>query len=310
MTKPRVKTKNLPVRRPGDYPCKKCGGFGHYAKACHKQKKPLPEVRAPESSGDPRPVRVAQAPVSNHAGELAKGPLPEAPKGASPRRSGSVTRARFEEAVEVITEPERRGEGWRHGWLGNTGKGKTTAIKRLLEHKTGDTLTLIHDDTKAVAQYEGQVVELLEQAKDEATELVFRGDPFRGTFVEPDAVAELALKFARAKIPTRFVIDELDRACSQSGRELNSQNVRMCFTLGRAMRLSVLWTTQAPQRAPREVMDQSTTIALCSLGPRALNYLDERLLFDPALLAVVPTLNVGEFVLYQSGREWDRKIYY
>jgi hypothetical protein len=266
---------------------------------------PDPAVRAPppfvrRGQGDG-----ANAPVSPAQGE-----------------SGS-----FAQAVRLITSAEQRREGWRHGFIGNTGTGKTTATRALIDIQNRgfgaggvptEILTLIHDDAKLDPQYAPRagtdalhwVAESFDNVPETAHTITLRGDAFRGTTVEVEQVAGLALTIARAsREPVRLVIDELDRACTRGGRELDSPSLRVALTQGRALGVSVLWSTQTPQRAPIEVIDQSSTIGIFQLGPRALNYLDERLCFDAELLAVVPGLAVGQFVIYEQGRPWNRIIY-
>jgi hypothetical protein len=219
---------------------------------------------------------------------------------------------RFGEAVAIITESMAKGEGYRHGWLGNTGTGKTVGIQALLDATAG-TFTLIHDDTKLEAQYNvapGAVVSDFWAAPDGVNTVLFRGDVFRETVVEVEPVAALARKIAMVtRKPVRLVVDELDRACSLGGKELAAPTLRTCMTQGRSMGISVVWSTQAPQRMPREIIDQSSTIAICQLGPRALNYLDERLCFDKEFLEIVPTLKTFEFVLYENGKPWNKVVY-
>lgn len=178
-------------------------------------------------------------------------------------------------------------------------------------------LVLIHDDKGARPEYP-QVryfrdpAELLALPAEEAQQLqaaAFRGDVYTACICDVDQVAALALQLARARVPVRLVVDELERAVSPGGRELASENVRHCFTQGRALGLSVLWGTQTPQRVPREVLDQSSSVGLFRLGPRALNYLDERCLFDPAMLGTVEQLGVGEFVIWRNGHRWDGVVY-
>lgn len=265
------------------------------------------DIMAPETEAAPLPVAPTHPRSTN--GVHPKTSIPAAPTNGSGARAG-ILRGSFADAIAIITEPEGKGEGYRHGWLGNTGTGKTTAIARLIAESDNNALTIIHDDSKRNPQYRSVVVRDFSEAPDDATTVTVRGDPMSGLLVEPEQLGELCVRIGMAGLPVRFVIDELDRACSPGGRELIGTNVRTCLVRGRALTLSVLWSTQAPQRAPREFVDQSTTIALCQLGPRALNYLGDRLLFDDELLGVVPTLRIGEFALYQQGRNWNRTIYY
>lgn len=210
----------------------------------------------------------------------------------------------------------RKRDGWRHGWLGDTGQGKTWASRRLVE--VPGQLTLIHDDSKAEPEYSEHAkyyptpaaleAQPFDEVKD-LTAVAFRGDPYAGVRCEVDDVAALALRFARARFPVRIVVDETDRAMSDAGRKLESPNLRECFTTGRSMGLSVIWSTQTPQRAPDVALNSSSSIAIFRLGPAALNYLDERLYFDREMLELVPDLAVGEFVLHRPGQRWDRTVY-
>lgn len=221
----------------------------------------------------------------------------------------NTDRATFSEAIALIDAPMREREGFRHGWMANTGAGKTTGIMQYLAHSPS-VLTLIHDEAKLQAQYSGPVVERFQDAPDDASQIVFRGNVFRGTKVHPEYVCRLALTITRTmKVPVRVVIDELDRACVPSGRELDSPALQECLAVGRALGLSVCWSTQLPVRAPRAVIDLSSTLALGQLGPRSLNYLDERLCFDPAMLEVVPHLGRGDFVIWENGKPWNGKVY-
>jgi len=223
---------------------------------------------------------------------------------------GAYRLGTFQEAIQVITEPERKREGFRHGWLGTTGSGKTTSLKTFLRELERDrVLTLIHDDTKLDAQYAGSVCHSVRDAPDDATTLVFRGDVFKGTIVQPEYVAALAIEIAKTtREPVRVLVDEITRACSRGGMVLQSRSVHTILTQGRALGVSLLWSNQSPI-VPKELIDQSSTIAIGQLGPRALNYLDERLKFDPELLNVVPDLKQGQFVLSEQGKRWNRTIY-
>jgi hypothetical protein len=192
--------------------------------------------------------------------------------------------------------------------------GKTVAARRLLEQP--GRLTLIHDVSKAKAEYDVKAfatpAEFLAQPAGEIAHLSalsFRGDPWRGVQCDVEPVAALAMQLIRARVPTRLVIDELDRAVSEGGRALESDSLRDAFVVGRSMGLDVVWSTQTPQRVPLVVGDQSSSMGLFRLGPRAINFLDERMFFDPEMLEVIQWLEVGDFVLHVPGQPWDRAIY-
>ena len=209
----------------------------------------------------------------------------------------------------------KKGDGWRHIWLGDTGTGKTWAQRRLVDHP--GQFVLIHDDSKAQPEYPDvryfrSPAEIYDVPPDEAatlTAVAFRGDPYAAIVCEVDEVAGAALAFARSKFKVRLVVDEWERAMSDGGRVLEAPNLRTCLTTGRAMGLSVAGGAQTPQRVGDVVINSASSVGLFRLGPRAVAYLDDRLKFDPEMLEVVPTLAVGDFVIHRPGHPWDRVVY-
>ncbi len=222
----------------------------------------------------------------------------------------------------MITWPLHRGDGYRHGWLGLTGMGKTWASWQLVT--VPGQLVLLHDDSKAEREYPpggaggpsvpyypsvaAALAVPLEQAQQQPI-IGFRGDAYAGQVCEVEEVAALAMKLARARVPVRLVVDETDRAMSDAGSKLEAPSLREAFTVGRTMKLSVIWSTQTPQRAPEVARNQSSTIGIFRLEAPALNYLNERMCFNPQMLELVPDLQEGEFVLHRSGHPWDRTVY-
>jgi hypothetical protein len=233
---------------------------------------------------------------------------PAAAAESSVRRDGAA-------ALALITEPLRRGDGFRHLWLGDTGTGKTVAMRALVDHP--GQLVLVHDDSKARPEYPqlryfGTPGELLALPADEVEHLhaaAFRGDVFAGVACEVEDVAALALQAARARIPCRLVVDEWERAMSDGGRKLEAASLRTCLTTGRSMALSVAGGAQIPQRVGDVVINSASSVGLFRLGPAGLNYLDERLYFDRRMLEVIPRLQVGDFVLHRPGHPWDGVVY-
>jgi hypothetical protein len=224
------------------------------------------------------------------------------------RRSGQA-------AIALITEPMRRGDGYRHLNLGDTGTGKTWAMRELV--RVPGQLVLIHDDSKAEPEYPDDAryfkttLELEQLPADQAdfAAAAFRGDPYAGITCEVENVAELAVMCARARVPTRLVIDEWERAMSDGGRKLEAPSLRTALTTGRAMGLCVVGGTQTPQRLGDVVINSASSVSLFRLGPSGVNYLDERLYFDRQMLELVPRLQVGDFVIHRPGHPWDRCVY-
>jgi hypothetical protein len=230
----------------------------------------------------------------------------------APRRG--VSRAGGAAALALITAPADKGDGWRHGWVGDTGTGKTWAMRELVA--VPGQLVLIHDDSKAVAEFDCPYLRTpahLEAMKPEQVRgwhaVAFCGCAWEGIRVQVEDVAALALKYSRIRVRSRLVVDELNRAVSEGGQALESDSLREAFTAGRSMGLSVAYGTQTPQRIPTVILDQSSSIGIFRLGPRALNYLDRVCMFDEEMLGVASTLEVGDFVIHRPGHPWDRTIY-
>lgn len=181
----------------------------------------------------------------------------------------------------------------------------------------GPEVVLIHDTKGADPEYPqarqlrnlDALFELSSEQLTETSAVAFRGDAFAGVDVDVNELAGFALNMARARIPVRLVVDELDAACTPGGRELAAPSLRLALTQGRKIGLQVLASTQTPQRCPKEVIDQSSSVGLFRLGPRALRYLDDVLLFDGDMLEIVPRLERGDFVLHRPGHAWDRTVY-
>ena len=275
----------------------------------------LRNVRTPVPAAPPRtaaPVSVSPRPPRKKAAPRTDAALAPAPAD----RGAGARRASGDEALASIFAPLP--EGWRHGWIGDSGTGKSFANKATIKAAIDRGLLCVaHDDTSPFPQVEGAIRETpdhlarqpLTEDEDSTGAVVFRGNVYRAVTVEVEDVAALAMGLGRRDLRVLLVVDELDRACTPGGQQLAAPSLRVALTQGRKLGLCVSWTTQSPQRAPKEVLDQATSIGIFRLGPRALNYVDERLYFDDDMLAVVPHLQNGEFVLFVAGRPWDRKIY-
>ena len=220
------------------------------------------------------------------------------------------------QALALITEPMKRRDGWRHLWLGDTGTGKTYAQHRLVD--LPGQLTFIHDDSKADREYDRDGVRYFRTAAelealpvDEAnfTAAAFRGDPYAGVVCEVEEVADLTLRCARRRWPTRLVVDEWDRAMSDGGRKLEAPSLRTCLIFGRTMGLSVAGGAQIPQRVGDVIYNSASSVGLFRCGPAACNYIEERLQWDREMTEVIPTLAVGDFLLHRPGQPWDRTVY-
>lgn len=243
---------------------------------------------------------------------------PQAPSVAS-SRPPVVSASR---CLTKILGPLERGEGIRHGWLGDSGSGKTWANKWLVAEAVRRRLVdvvLVIDDKGPEQQYAGcarvHVEHLRAQppAEGERDEvIVFRGIAARtGEACEPDDVAAMAFELSLMEgEPKPLVsIDELRRAVSPAGREWRAKEVPRLFTEGRGVGVSITWTTQSPQRIPVEAFDQSETVGLFRCGPRAINYLVRAEVITPQLAELVAGLQNGEFILVEASGAWDGYVY-
>jgi hypothetical protein len=224
-----------------------------------------------------------------------------------------------DEALSLIFAPTERREGFRHGALGAPGYGKTYHMREVvrvaLDRGLVD-LVLTHDTKGREAEFHGTQLRTVDDAAtaeelDRTRHAVFRGDPRAAIACDPQTVGDLALKLARSESPQRVLtnINELDTCLTDGGRGWNAPAIREIITQGRALELSQTWTTQQPQRVPNEPLDQSTTIAFFHLDRRAVNYLGNTLLLDEEMVALLPTLERGDFVLWVPGSDWNRKVY-
>jgi hypothetical protein len=276
--------------------------------------KKVPAVRPRLLSVAPakdRSVRVRSGAGAGEARNPQKAPL--APQAASARPG--LRRGNARAAIALITAPLAAGNGYRHLWVGNTGMGKTWGARALVAEP--GQLTLIHDDSKAAPEYPGvryfaNVADLKSQPADDVrglTAVGFRGDPYQAITCEVEEVSAWALELARGGTPVRLVVDETSRAVSDTGKTLLAPSLRLCATVGRTMGLSISAGAQEIIFMPRALLAQASSIALFRVESADVNYLRERLAWDPELLAAAAQLDVGDFLIRQPATRWDRTIY-
>lgn len=178
-------------------------------------------------------------------------------------------------------------------------------------------LTLIHDDSKAYVEfpdvpYFESPDHLLAQPYADVAHLErigFRGDDYRGTVCEVQPVCELAIRFARARIPVRVHVDEVSRCMSDTGKTLLAPALRYGCTRGRTMKQCFSACAQEVKFAPVVMLSQGSSVALFQLESHDTNYLLERHQWDPAMLELVTKLDVGDFVIRRPATPWDRTVY-
>lgn len=231
-------------------------------------------------------------------------------------------------AADIVFSP-LPGEGPRVGILGDSGCGKTEAMRRLileyLRRMPGAPVFVI-DDKEARAQFPGQERRdardmVRRKPNKEPRVVVFRGDRFaRATGeVDPEEIAEIQWNMAQRGKPSLVVYDELDKAANMAmWKKGDASTVRWAFIKGRSSGAATIWGTQETQAVPREAFNQSSCIICFRLVGNPLRLLRERGYLEGGDVASVistlpgdelPPHRRGYFVLLRRGRPWDQKVY-
>ena len=229
------------------------------------------------------------------------------------------------DAVNIITEPLARDEAIRHGWLGDSGMGKSVAncilIEYILAKKLAQLVLTMDDKTPKKSYYprgamRSTIHDYMMNCQNSGNHVVFRGVSMnrnKDETIEPGQIAELAWDLVR-EAPLQVVvnIDELSDATPGQGQAWlqESEPLAAVFRKGRGAGISVVWTTQLPQTLPLEAFGLSETLAIFRLDGREVDYLYRKRVLSTELVEVVGGLDVGEWVLYRKGRGgWDGNIY-
>lgn len=238
-------------------------------------------------------------------------------------------RAPGDAAARQVLAPLAWGEAPQIGVLGDTGTGKTTAMRELVAAylRASPGWALVVDDKERRARYPGQerrdVADLVARPVDPAGQrvVVFRGDVGAGVDADPEEVAELAWRRAGKGLASLVVHDEL-----VAGREDVTKNrqwrkgivwLPKSFTKGRAVGLADVWGAQSPQEVPIDPFEQSNAILCFRLSGLGLAKLAERNYLAGGAADVVPRLpgmdvepsRRGDFLLLRRGQPWDRLVY-
>lgn len=219
--------------------------------------------------------------------------------------------------MEIITEPLKKKEGFRHLWLGDSGMGKTVANAELLrwihKKKLIDVTFSIDDKSAWEVQYEGGCLRVnpkhLRQVPPTSDEnskhIVFRGvAATRQTGPEVDEIifdsTLLAWDVVRSgKCTVLINIDELADA-TNGNQHWTRPDVGTTYRKGRSVGISLVATTQMPQLLPREAFGLSETIGIFRMTARELDYLTKYRVVMPDEIEALSTLEVGEFRMYRK----------
>ncbi len=232
------------------------------------------------------------------------------------------------EAATIALKGLDFGEAPRIGILGDSGVGKTEAMRRLLaqyRQKRPKAPILICDDKEAVAQFKGQERRDVYDLKDRPVSsgeptIVFRGDRFNRKVgaVDPETIAEMQWVLAQSKQESCGVYDELASGCEYGQwRKGKNSAIAWNFTRGRNVGASSIWGTQETESVPREAFNQSSNILAFRMIGNPVRLLKQRGYLEGGVEKVImslpgdelPRAQRGYFVLLQRGRPWNGKIY-
>ncbi len=232
------------------------------------------------------------------------------------------------EAARIVLGPIDSNEAPRVGVLGDTGCGKTAAMRALVEaylRKVQKGLVIIVDDKGLVSPFSGQERKDVDDLRARPLDpkgprvLILRGDRFdrRRGQVDPESAAEMQWALSQKGRPTVGVYDEIPKAAVYGQWRANPSNISWIFSQGRDVQAGAFWGGQETQQIPAEAFNQSGAILqFRSMGNpirllRERNYVDRRV--EKVISALpgheLPRDQRGYFVLLERGRPWNEVIY-
>jgi len=235
-------------------------------------------------------------------------------------------------ALAVCLAPLASGEGFRLGFLGDPGSGKSFAARIVAAeylHRCRGLAAIAN--TKGEAGWAGEEYGSVAELRDRrptGRALVFTPPP-----TESLDLLELALwqwsVATNHRCASLMVWDEIGDAAA--GGEWIDQprggkgsvpaagvsQIGRCFTHGRRLKMSELWGAQFAHQVPREAYETTSNLCVWRQAGNALRILRTRGYADAeaeaAILSLpgddVPPAERGAFVLLRRGRPWDQKIY-
>ncbi len=220
------------------------------------------------------------------------------------------------------------GEAPRVGVLGDSGTGKSFALKWLiaayLEMEPRGVAIIVDDKPKQrfVGQVRRDIADLRRRPPDPKgpRAIVLRGEPYAiGGDVDPETVAEFQLEQSHRKRPTVGVYDELGKA-ADGGQWLAGKTSRISWAFGKGRDADVasFWGDQETEGVPRQAFNQSSSLFVFRMRGNPLRLLKKRGYLEGGNVEeVIPRLHGeplppaqrGTFVHLRRSQPWDGVIY-
>lgn len=219
------------------------------------------------------------------------------------------------------------GEAPRVGVLGDSGTGKSFALKWLiaayLEMQPRGVAIVVDDKPRGrfAGQLRRDIADLRRRPPDPKGPrvIVLRGEPFAvDGDVDPETVAEFQWEQAQRKRPTVGVYDELGKAADGGQWKVgNKSRIAWAFGKGRDADVASFWGDQETEGVPRQAFNQSSSLFVFRMRGNPLRLLKARGYLDGGVEDVIPRLHGeplppaqrGTFVHLRRSQPWDGVIY-
>jgi hypothetical protein len=227
-----------------------------------------------------------------------------------------------DEAIDIITKPLQKKEGFFHLWIGYSGCGKTVANATLCQAIIERGLmTVVVDQKNVNCIYPGtQVAGISEMVRVKDRSVVLRGPALtrKATdIVDFNKLANKVWSIGQGNVGSCLCMfpDELYDACSSGqtwktpkrkrqgniAEEYEDSWMDKLYRQGRVLGLCISAGTQLVQEIPRSAMAMTATKAYFYQESREISYLERLGYLTSDESAVVSTLKNGEFLLTERG---------
>jgi len=215
------------------------------------------------------------------------------------------------------------GEAPRVGFIGDTGTGKSRAMRAVVAGwLSRDPGVVLACDKGGSSCFAGQrrvsLSDLrLRQMTPEPRAVVFTGDLSAGQDPDAEAVAGFAWQLRATRTGSLVVVDELKWAARAGCWRNRARWLPQTCTEGRKHGVGILWGVQFAQDAPREAIEEAGLLVVFRQAGLAVECLARRGYLegmpDGTLQGLpgeeVPPSERGRCVILRRGRAWDGRFH-